>query len=183
MHIWEILLIGIGLSMDAAAVSMTNAMIYPRLRIRKQLAIPLFFGFFQGLMPLLGYYAGYLFADFISRYAGITCLLILGVIGGKMIKDGVCDRSGEELASPGRFTYQILFLQAVATSIDAFAIGVSFIACRVNPLIAAPLIAATTFVCSALALTVGKRFGNMLGAKAQILGGVILILIGIHGLF
>ena len=183
MRIWEILLIGVGLSMDAAAVSMTNTMIYTRLSRQKLLAIPVFFGFFQGLMPLLGYYTGFLFSDFISRYAGIIGLLILGVIGGKMIKDGICDDPEESFCSASGLTYRMLFFQAIATSIDAFAVGVSFAASGANIALSASLIAVTTFVCSLLALFVGKRFGNMLGSKAQILGGVILIAIGIKGMF
>lgn len=180
MGIIEILLIGLGLSMDAAAVSMTDGMCGRELSRGKTFLIPASFGFFQALMPLLGYYAGSLFSEFLDAYAGIVVLLILGVIGGKMIYDGL--RKEEERACR-RLTGLTIFLQAIATSIDAFAVGVGFSAMRVQILPTVLLIGATTFVCSLAAVFVGKRFGNWLGDKAQILGGVILILIGIKSLF
>ena len=180
MGIIEILLIGLGLSMDAVAVSMTDGMCGRELGRSKTFLIPASFGFFQALMPLLGYYAGSLFSEFLDAYAGIVVLLILGVIGGKMIYDGL--RKEEERACR-RLPGLTIFLQAIATSIDAFAVGVGFNAMRVQILPTVLLIGATTFVCSLAAVFVGKRFGNWLGDKAQILGGVILILIGIKSLF
>lgn len=180
MGIIEILLIGLGLSMDAVAVSMTDGMCGRELSRSKTFLIPASFGFFQALMPLLGYYAGSLFSEFLDAYAGIVVLLILGVIGGKMIYDGL--RKEEERACR-RLTGLTIFLQAIATSIDAFAVGVGFSAMRVQILSTVLLIGATTFVCSLAAVFVGKRFGNWLGDKAQILGGIILILIGIKSLF
>ena len=120
MGIIEILLIGLGLSMDAAAVSMTDGMCGRELNCGKTFLIPASFGIFQALMPLLGYYAGSLFSEFLDAYAGIVVLLILGVIGGKMIYDGL--RKEEERVCR-RLTGFTIFLQAIATSIDAFAVG------------------------------------------------------------
>ena len=177
MSVWEVIMIGIGLSMDAAAVSMTNGMVYPKTCRTKILSMPLFFGGFQALMPLLGYYASGVFADFLSRYSGI----ILGVIGCKMVYDGLHPQLEEE--TDCSLTYRMLLLQAVATSIDAFAVGVGFSAMQVNIVQAVSIIGVTTLVCSFLSIAIGKKFGNMLGNKAQILGGMILIIIGIKGMF
>ena len=181
MRVWEVIMIGIGLSMDAAAVSMTNGMVYPKTCRTKILSMPLFFGGFQALMPLLGYYASGVFADFLSRYSGIIVLIILGVIGGKMVYDGLHPQLEEE--TDCSLTYRMLLIQAVATSIDAFAVGVGFSAMQVNIVQAVSIIGVTTLVCSFLSIAIGKKFGNMLGNKAQILGGMILIIIGIKGMF
>lgn len=179
MNILEIILIGIGLSMDAVAVSMTNGMVYKNMTKGKEISMPIFFGLFQGIMPLLGFYAGSLFTVFISRYSGITTLIILGLIGGKMIKDSF---EHEDARKDLKLTYRVLLFQAFATSIDAFAVGVSFCATGANIQLAAPIIAITTLICSMLAILIGKQFGNMLGSKAQLFGGVILILIGIKSI-
>ena len=181
MSVWEVIMIGIGLSMDAAAVSMTNGMVYPKTCRTKILSMPLFFGGFQALMPLLGYFASGVFADFLSRYSGIIVLIILGVIGCKMVYDGLHPQLEEE--TDCSLTYRMLLLQAVATSIDAFAVGVGFSAMQVNIVQAVSIIGVTTLVCSFLSIAIGKKFGNMLGNKAQILGGMILIIIGIKGMF
>ena len=181
MSVWEVIMIGIGLSMDAAAVSMTNGMVYPKTCRTKILSMPLFFGGFQALMPLLGYYASGVFADFLSRYSGIIVLIILGVIGCKMVYDGLHPQLEE--VTDCSLTYRMLLLQAVATSIDAFAVGVGFSAMQVNIVQAVSIIGVTTLVCSFLSIAIGKKFGNMLGNKAQILGGMILIIIGIKGMF
>lgn len=181
MTFWEILLIGIGLSMDAAAVCMTNSMAYRATRRAMVLAQALFFGVFQALMPLLGYFACGFFSEFITKYSGIVVLLILGVIGGKMIFDGIRCKS-EEMPS-GELTYKILFFQAVATSIDAFAVGVGFSAMQVTILPAVLTIGITTAICSLTAIWLGKKFGDLLGHKAEILGGCILVIIGIKALF
>ncbi len=179
--IYEILLIGIGLSMDAVAVSMTNGMVYNNVGKAKIAAMPLFFGIFQAIMPLLGYFAGGLFSDFICRYSGIVILLILGFIGAKMVKDGFSHKDDEHEISKS-LTYKILFAQAVATSIDAFAVGVGFAAGGAEIVSSVLLIGLTTFILSGGAIFIGKRFGDILGSKAEVLGGVILICIGIKAI-
>jgi len=184
----EILLIGVALSMDAVAISITNGMVYTKLSMLKYLAIPLFFGVSQGLMPLGGYFVGGIFADIITKYSGVVILLILGVIGVKMIKEGV-QKSRRRNTSENTPEYKkdlligTLFVQSVATSIDAFAVGVGFNAVRVNIFYAASLIALTTMVLAGLALIVGRKFGDILGSKAEIFGGVILIVIGVKAVF
>lgn len=182
MSLWDILLIGLGLSMDAVAVSISNALAYPGLSRSRQLAIPAAFGLFQGVMPVLGFFAGSFFASLINRYAGIVTLAILGVIGMGMSREGVRCSGGSGDCAGRELTLKILLVQAVATSIDAFAVGVSFCAGGADILLAAPLIALTTFACSLLALLVGKRFGEMLGHRAEVFGGIILILIGVKAI-
>ena len=179
---WDILLIGAGLSMDAAAVSVSNALACPCMGRGRRLAIPAAFGLFQGLMPVLGFFAGSLFADLISRYAGIVTLVILAGIGLNMIREGL-DRDPEQPCGEKELTCWALLAQAVATSIDAFAVGVSLCAGGANIFFAAPVIAVTTFCCSALALAAGSRFGAALGHRAEVLGGAVLILIGIKAMF
>ncbi len=182
MGIIEILCIGIALSMDAAAVSMTNGMVYSKISKLKFFMTALAFGFFQALMPALGYFTGALFADVMERYSGYVILIILGIIGAKMIKDGLTD-CGEVECAKKEFTYTLLLAQAIATSIDAFAVGVSFAAAKTDIALALPVIGLTTFIISLLALAVGRKFGDKLGSKAEVLGGIILILIGIKALF
>ncbi len=178
MSILEIILIGVALSMDAAAVSMTNGMVYKDVNKSKIIAMPLFFGFFQGFMPFIGYHAGGVFSEFLSKYSGILVLIILGLIGVNMLKGGLFPDK-EDDSSVEDFTYKLLFFQAIATSIDAFAVGISFSATNVAIIPAVLIIGVTTALCSLLAIFIGKRFGDLLGKKAEILGGIILIIIAI----
>ncbi|PHV71945.1 hypothetical protein CS063_00265 [Sporanaerobium hydrogeniformans] len=182
MNSLEIILIGIGLSMDAVGVCLSNSMVFKNLTLKKRLAMPLFFGFFQGLMPLIGYFTGEFFAQYITRYSRFIVFLILGAIGIKMLKDAFCtEEKCKENNTP--LTYQLLFTQAIATSIDALAVGVGFSTLSVNIFAAITLISLTTFVCSYLAVYIGKKFGSLLENKAQLLGGCILVLIAIKALF
>lgn len=182
IDLWDVLLIGVGLSMDAVAVTVSNALAYPCLSRSRRLAMPAAFGLFQGLMPALGFFAGSFFADLISRYAGIVTLVILGGIGLNMVHEGL-HPDPEQSCADKQLTLRMLLAQAVATSIDAFAVGVSFCAGGADIFFAAPLIALTTFLCSLIALFVGRRFGGMLGHRAELLGGAVLILIGVKAMF
>lgn len=190
MSIFEIVLIGIGLSMDAVAVSMTNGMVYRNMTKLQVCAMPVFFGIFQGIMPLIGYFAGGIFAEIIERYAGILILLILGFIGGKMVKEGIEHYRSEKEEAPGavcdinggQLKLKVLLLQSVATSIDAFAVGVGFVAVRVDIVPTVCLIAAVTAALVTIAIFIGRKFGDLLGCKAEIFGGIILIIIGIKAI-
>ena len=175
----EIVLIGVALSADAMAVTAANILANPQMPRSRQMLMPLFFGLFQALMPVAGYFAGELAAGFIERYAGIVSLIILGVIGGKMIWDGL--RGDDEGKSS--VTIGALLLQAVATSIDAFAVGVTFAAQQTSIALAAPVIGVCTFVCCLIVLAIGRRLGSHFGSKAQVVGGVILIIIGIKNMW
>ena len=183
MGIPEIIMLGLALSMDAFAVTISNAFAYPKLSRIRQASMPIAFGVFQFLMPLVGYLLGQLVSEIITQYAGIVTFVILGFIGGKMIWDAFHEDEGEEEApAKNTLTLPVLLFQAVATSIDALAVGVSFAALEVNMLLAVSLIGITTALTCTVALLIGKRFGHALGSKATIVGGVVLVLIGLKSL-
>ncbi len=182
----EIIILGIALSMDAFAVTISNMFTYRSTSTKRALLMPLFFGAFQGIMPLIGYVAGQAISSIIEQYAGIITFVILGFIGGKMIWDAFHENPEEskETAKKGSvLTVGVLFFQAIATSIDALAVGVSFAALSVNVVFASLAICVTTALCTTIALFIGRRFGAMLGSKASIIGGIVLIIIGVKELF
>lgn len=180
--------------MDAFAVTISNTFIYQGNSRARNILMPIAFGLFQGLMPCIGYILGRLVSDVISQYAGIITFAILGFIGAKMIWDALHEEaekdeesvqegsSGNSAHSGQILTLPVLTLQAIATSIDALAVGVSFAALSVNVAFAAGTIALTTALTCGIALVVGKRFGNALGERATIIGGIVLILIGLKSL-
>ena len=184
MTLTDIFFIGVGLSMDALAVSMCQGVTMKKLNIRGALLIALFFGGFQLLMPLIGFALGSTFASFITFGPWIAAALLV-VIGGKMLIDGIRDKQDEptsELASLGRLT-----LLAIATSIDAFAVGVSFsmqegivwLHGGISIFLAVTMIGCTPFVLSLFGVWIGNRFGLRYHRLATIIGGVVLIVIGI----
>lgn len=181
MSVVEIVILGLALSMDAFAVTISNSFAYPKISRARSFSMPLAFGFFQFLMPVVGFVLGQLVSDFITQYAGIITFVILGFIGGKMIWDAFHEEEGEE-ASGQTLTMPVLLFQAVATSIDALAVGVSFAALEVNVLTSSGIISITTALTCIVALVIGKRFGNALGEKATIIGGAVLVLIGLKSL-
>ncbi len=174
MHFAELLLIGVGLSMDAFAVSICKGLSVPRLKIRHALLTGLYFGGFQFLMPVLGWLLGYRFEEMIRSVDHWIAFLLLAVIGVNMIKESF----GEAEKLSDDFGLRTMLLLAVATSIDALAVGVTFAFLEVSILPAAALIGVTTFTLSALGVWIGHVFGARFKAKAERLGGVILILIG-----
>ncbi|MBM6999981.1 manganese efflux pump [bacterium] len=194
MSLIEILLVGLALSMDAFAVTISNAFAYRHESRARLMLMPVAFGVFQALMPVLGFFAGTVAAGFIERYAGIVSFVILALIGGAMIREGAHElRHGGEVASDvekvagaaegrRRLTVRMVLVQAVATSIDAFAVGVSFLASGAPIALAAPVVGVTTFACCVVALLAGKRFGALLGDRAEIVGGVVLLAIGVKAL-
>lgn len=195
MGIIDILLTGVGLSMDAAAVSMTNGMNEPKMKLPKILLIALFYGVAQGVMPLIGYYAGSLFATAVAKIAPWLALVLLGFIGGKMIFEAICElkKNGEQPKEAKPLSLGSLAVQALATSIDALAVGISLVALdksgalAVNIFVAVSMIAASTFIISLLSVFIGKKFGELLSDKAELVGGLILVAIGlkifIEGIF
>lgn len=194
MTITELVLLGLALSMDAFAVTISNTFIYQGNSRARNILMPIAFGLFQGLMPCIGYILGRLVSDVISQYAGIITFAILGFIGAKMIWDALHEEaekdeesvqegsSGNSAYSGQILTLPVLTLQAIAISIDALAVGVSFAALSVNVAFAAGTIALTTALTCGIALVIGKRFGNALGERATIIGGIVLILIGLKSL-
>ncbi len=184
MSFFDVLLIGIGLAMDAAAVSMTNGMVYRNLKKSTYIAMPVFFGAFQTLMPIAGYYTGGLFADIIVKYSGIVIFIILGIIGANMIKEGISDmRNKEETCEYKAMSLKVLLFQSIATSIDAFAVGIGFSVTEDGIWTPAALIGIVTAAIVCAAILIGRKFGDLLGCRAEILGGMILVFIGVKALF
>lgn len=181
MGIAELIILGAALSMDAFAVTISNTFSYRNLTRAQWAAMPIAFGAFQGIMPLTGFLLGSLVSSVISAYAGIVTFLILGLIGAKMIWDALHEEADGEESTQG-FTPAVLLLQALATSIDALAVGVSFAALAVDAPFASGIIALTTCLCCTVALFIGRRFGNLLGERAAVIGGIVLIAIGVKAL-
>lgn len=193
MAIFELILLAVGLSMDAFAVSIGNGLSMKKISLKKALPIALSFGLFQALMPLIGYFLGSAFESIIKQWDHYIALVFLGFIGGKMIFDGikeiVADKKGErddnaekEAKSDDEksLSFGKLMIQAVATSIDALIVGVSFAALPdVNIWLAISLIGVITFSLSMIGVFAGKKFGELLGSKAEVLGGLILVAIGV----
>ena len=176
MGIVELFLIAVGLSMDAFAVAVCKGLMMRKMRWRQGVVIALFFGGFQALMPLTGWALGRQFAQYISSIDHWIAFLLLGWIGGKMIWDAF--HEGEEDCKEG-FDLKELFVLAVATSIDALAVGVTFAFLQVSILPAVTLVGCTTFAISLAGVWIGCRFGSRLKEKATLAGGVILCLIGL----
>jgi len=181
--------LGVGLAMDASAVSMANGLNDNKMRLRKILLIAGMFGLFQGLMPLLGYMLGhtlYEALDFIEKYhvVPIVALVILFIVGIRMAVDGInCiidRRKGiEKECEISHLTIKALIIQAIATSIDALSVGIAIADYSVtNAIICALIIAIVTFLICIPSVFIGKKVGLKLGPAAQILGGSILIVIG-----
>lgn len=170
--------LGAGLSMDAAAVSMTNGMSEPTLRPPKVLLIALFYGVFQMLMPIIGYFAGSIFTQMLTKITPYLALVILGALGGKTLYEGI--RHKNEPTEQKPLGLKTLTVQAVATSIDALAVGVVLVALSVTEmLVSVAVIGAITFILSVASVYIGKKLGGVLRNKAEIVGGIILIGIGL----
>ena len=182
MGFYELVLLGLALSMDAFAVTISNTFIYSDNSRWRNVCMPLTFGIFQGLMPCLGFFLGQLVSDIISQFSGIVTFVILGFIGAKMIWDTAHDNDNEKQSSSQILAMPVLLLQGIATSIDALAVGVSFAALSLNIFSSALIIALTTAFTCLIALLIGRRFGTTLGDRATIVGGTMLILIGLRAL-
>ena len=161
MGFFELFLIGIGLSMDAFAVAICKGLGMERINKRDTLLLALFFGGFQALMPLTGYLLGSRFASYIERWDHWIAFVLLAFIGGNMIRESR-EQEEEEIEHGGSIRYRELFTLAVATSIDALAVGVSF-----------------AFVLTLVGVWVGNLFGSRYKSRAELTGGIILILIGV----
>lgn len=195
MGLLEILLLGVALATDAFSVTISNTFAFDDHRFSRLIRMPLFFGLFQFGMPLAGYFVGGIAAELIEKYAGIVSLVILGFIGLNMLYSGYkalkedASEEDEEEAQQGAqqgaitLSYGKLVFQAVATAIDAFAVGVSFRAHSVDILVASALFGIITAILCTIALCIGKKLGSLLGDRAEMVGGVVLILIGLKAFF
>lgn len=183
----QIVLIGISLSMDAFAVSVTNGMCYGDLSKGKAVTIPLTFGIFQAAMPLAGFFLGTLFISYIDAFDHYVAFGLLLIIGGKMALDGIKElRSEDNQPKPKNFRYPEVLLQGVATSIDALAVGISMLSMAgitsVNVFGFVAIIGVETFIISFVGLIIGKKIGKLFADKAsvaEIIGGLVLIAIGL----
>ena len=169
-------LIGVGLSMDAFAAAICKGLAMGRIRWRQGMVIALLFGGFQALMPLLGWALGRQFEGYITSIDHWIAFLLLGWIGGKMVWDAFHDEGD---CCPAGFDLREVLMLAVATSIDALAVGVTFAFLQVELIPAVTLIGVCTFVISAAGVKVGNVFGARYKSKAELFGGVVLVLIGL----
>ena len=181
MGIVEVLLIAIGVSMDAFAVSVAKGISARQMKMRYALQAGLWFGGFQALMPLIGFLLGSLFAEAIEAIDHWVAFVLLGIIGFNMLKEAFskddCDCCAEHDAD---LSVKTMFVMAVATSIDALAVGISLaMAGNVNIWVAVALIGVTTCVLSACGVKIGNIFGSRFEKKAEAAGGIILILLGV----
>lgn len=180
MGFLELFLIGVGLSMDAFAVSICRGLCMPRINWRHAGVIALFFGGFQALMPTLGWLLGSQFAGYIQSFDHWVAFVLLALIGFNMAREALSPEDEEEAcAVETRLDLRQLFLLAVATSIDALAVGVTFAFLDVKIGPAAAIIGCTTFVLSLAGVAVGNFFGARYKKRAELTGGVILILLGL----
>ena len=179
MGFGELLLLAVGLSMDAFAVSVCKGLAMKKADLRGMCTCGIWFGGFQALMPLIGYLLGAMFADAIVAVDHWVAFGLLALIGVNMLREAFGSEE-EEQAEDADLSVKTMFVMAVATSIDALAVGISLaMAGDVNISAAVVLIGVTTFVLSAVGVKVGSIFGDKFEKKAQIAGGVILILLGV----
>ena len=178
----EILLIGVGLSMDAFAVSICKGLGMTKVNRKQALTIGLYFGGFQALMPFIGYMLGIRFEKYIASIDHWIAFILLGFIGGKMVYDSVKEKDDDAVVEKDLALNQgEMLLLAIATSIDALAVGIMFAFTydSLNIYWAIAIIGLTTFVLSIIGVIVGNFFGNKYKKKSEIAGGIILILIGV----
>ena len=176
MDLVELLLLAVGLAMDAFAVAVCKGLSLRELKLRQALLVGAWFGVFQGLMPVLGWLLGSAFSDLVQSVDHWIAFILLAIIGGNMIREAV--KGDEEDVDPS-LSFGVMFLLAVATSIDALAVGITFAFLNVNILLAVVLIGVITFAFSAVWVKVGNLFGARYKSKAELLGGCVLILIGL----
>jgi len=176
MGLPEIILIAIGLSMDAFAVSITLGLSVSKPKIIELLIPGIFFGFFQAFMPFVGYFTGTYFADKIQKYDHWAVFVLLGFIGGKMIKDSFS--KDDKKANENSFQFITMLLLAVATSIDALAVGVTFAFLKTDIFKAIAIIGLTTFIISMCGVKIGNIFGIKYKSRAEFFGGAVLVILG-----
>lgn len=172
----EILLVGVSLAADAFAAAVCKGLSLNKLDIKKSLIIGLYFGIFQGLMPILGYLLGTTFSDFITSIDHWIAFVLLSSIGLNMIREAL---SKESDSCNDNVDFKTMLPLAIATSIDALAIGITFAFLKVNILVASIVITLTTFVLSFIGSKIGHKFGTKFKSKAEFIGGLILVLMGI----
>ena len=176
----ELFLIGVGLSMDAFAVSVCKGLnMRGKVNFKHAGIIALFFGGFQALMPLIGYFLGIGFEKYITKIDHWIAFVLLGFIGGKMGIEALKEWNAEDKQEEDKLDIKELFILAVATSIDALAVGITFAFLNVNIWSAISIIGVTTFILSLIGVVIGNKFGSKYKSKAEFAGGIILVLMGV----
>ena len=176
MGLLELFLIAVGLSMDAFAVSVCKGLSERQLKAKHYLIIGAWFGGFQAIMPTIGYLLGSTFEQYITAVDHWIAFVLLCFIGGNMIREAL---SKDEEKLDASFSFKTMLLLAIATSIDALAVGVSFACIDVDIVPAIAIIGTTTFILSAVGIKIGNVFGAKYKSKAEFLGGAVLILLGL----
>ena len=177
MSLWELFVIAVGLSMDAFAVSICKGLSVQKVSLRHAACAGLWFGGFQALMPLLGWLLGVQFQSAIERFDHWIAFVLLAILGINMIREA--KSAEEEGRCDGSCAWKVMLPMAVATSIDALAVGVTFAFLQVDIIPAIIFIGITTFLFSAIGVRLGSVFGQRYQTAAQIFGGIILILMGL----
>ena len=184
MSLIELFLIAVGLSMDAFAVSICKGLGMSRLNVRQAAVIALFFGVFQAVMPLIGWALGSQFAAYVTPIDHWIAFILLAFIGGKMLWDAFHEDEDDAVEKADKkLDMRELFMLAIATSIDALAVGISFAFLQVSIVPAVIFIGVVTFVLSFAGVAIGNQFGSRWERPSTIVGGVVLILIGLKVLF
>lgn len=179
MGIIELLLLAVSLSMDAFAVSICQGLSMDKINHKKTLAIGLYFGSFQALMPLLGWAVGTSFQRYITSIDHWIAFILLAIIGGNMVLESRKDDSLEDTPHSDTIDHKELFLLAIATSIDALTVGIMFAFLKVSIMPSVGTIGVCTLLLSMVGVYIGHRFGSKYKSKAECLGGIVLILIGL----
>lgn len=180
MKLWEIIAIAVGLSMDAFAVSICKGLTMPKMKYSRALIVGLFFGGAQALMPLIGWLLGRSFESYITSVDHWIAFALLAFLGGKMIFEALKkDDEEEKCACAEKLDFKELTVMAIATSIDALAIGITFAFLKVDISVAVSLIGVITFVICFIGVIIGHLFGAKFKSKAEIFGGAVLVLLGI----
>lgn len=179
MGIIELILLAVGLSMDALSVAVCKGLSMKKLSVKDGIIIALFFGGFQALMPAIGYFLGSRFESFINTFSHWITFILLGIIGGKMILEALGDDDGDAAEGEYKLNIRELLMLAIATSIDALAVGIVFAAQEARLVFSVTVIGCITFALSFAGVIIGHKFGSRHEKKAEIAGGIILILIGV----
>lgn len=175
MSILDLFILAVGLSMDAFAVSVCKGLSLGKIKPKHMCIAGAWFGGFQALMPLIGYFLGSFFAEMIEKYDHWVAFVLLAIIGGNMIKESF----GKDEKVDSSMDVKSMLLLAIATSIDALAVGVTFAFLQVQIVPAMSFIGVITFIFSAVGVKIGSLFGTKYKSKAELFGGIVLVLIGI----
>ena len=181
MGFGELALLALGLSMDAFAVSICKGLSVKKAGLKEQATCGIWFGGFQALMPLIGYFLGALFYDAIASFDHWIAFALLGLIGANMLREAFSKEDGcDECGNGSDMSTKTMLVMAIATSIDALAVGISLaMAGNVNIFIAVALIGVITFIMAAIGVKIGNVFGSRFEKKAEAAGGIILVLLGL----